>query len=94
MNGSLALVGSGEYLPAMTAFSNAGLLITSAEDVQAERDSNTSVEFFTGLLHPLPAFATFVIPSLIMFWIAAGMPLHSRLRQLAIKWKLIEVNQE
>jgi membrane protease YdiL (CAAX protease family) len=75
-------------------FSNAGLLLTSAEDVQAERDSNTSVEFFTGLLHPLPAFATFVIPSLIMFWIAAGMPLHSRLRQLAIKWKLIEVNQE
>ncbi|MEO0015727.1 MAG: hypothetical protein RL589_208 [Actinomycetota bacterium] len=76
------------------AFSNAGLLLTSAEDVQAERDSNTSVEFFTGLLHPLPAFATFVIPSLIMFWIATGMPLHSRLRQLAIKWKLIEVNQE
>jgi len=76
------------------AFSNAGLLLTSAEDVQAGRDSNTSVEFLTGLLHPLPAFATFVIPSLIMFWIAAGMPLHSLLRQLAIRWKLIEVNQE
>jgi membrane protease YdiL (CAAX protease family) len=72
------------------AFSNAGLLLTSAEEVQAERDSVTSVDFVTGLTHPLPAFATFVIPSLIMFWIAAGMPLHPRLQRLAIKWRLIE----
>jgi membrane protease YdiL (CAAX protease family) len=76
------------------AFSNAGLLLRNAEEVQAERDSVTNVDFLQGLIHPLPAFATFVIPSLIMFWIAAGMPLHPRLRHLAIKWKLIEVNQE
>ena len=76
------------------AFSNAGLLLTSAVEVQAERDSVSSVPFIQGLIHPLPAFATFVIPSLIMFWIAARTPLHPRLRQLAIKWKLIEVNPE
>jgi len=75
-------------------FSNAGLLLTSADKVQTERDAVSSVPFLQGLIHPLPAIATFVIPSLIMFWIAAGMPLHPRLRQLAIKWKLIEVNQE
>jgi membrane protease YdiL (CAAX protease family) len=76
------------------AFSNAGLLLTSAEEVQTDRGSVTSVDFVTGLTHPLPAVATFLVPSLIMFWIAAGMPLHSRLRQLAIKWKLMEINQE
>ncbi len=72
------------------AFSNAGLLLRNAEEVQAERDSVTNVDFLQGLIHPLPAFATFVIPSLIMFWIAAGMPLHPRLHRLAVKWKLIE----
>ena len=72
------------------AFSNAGLLLRDAEEVQAERDSVTNVDFLQGLIHPLPAFATFVIPSLIMFWIAAGMPLHPRLHRLAVKWKLIE----
>ena len=71
-------------------FSNAGLLLTSAEEVQAERDSVSSVEFLAGVTHPLPAVATFLIPSLIMFWIAAGMPLHPRLQRLAIKWRLIE----
>lgn len=71
-------------------FSNAGLLLNSAEEVQAERDAVTSVEFLAGITHPLPAVATFLIPSLIMFWIAAGMPLHPRLQRLAIKWKLIE----
>ena len=76
------------------SFSNAGLLLTSAEEVQADRDSLTSVDFVTGLTHPLPAVATFLVPSLIMFWIAAGMPLHPRLRQLAIKWKLIESDEK
>ena len=75
-------------------FSNAGLLLNSAEQVQAERNAVTSVEFLAGVTHPLPAVATFLIPSLIMFWIAAGMPLHLRLQRLAIKWRLIEVNQE
>lgn len=70
--------------------SNAGLLLNSAEEVQAERDAVTSVEFLAGVTHPLPAVATFLIPSLIMFWIAAGMPLHPRLQRLAIKWRLIE----
>ena len=71
-------------------FSNAGLLLTSADKVQTERDAVSSVDFLAGVTHPLPAVATFLIPSLIMFWIAAGMPLHPRLQRLAIKWKLIE----
>ena len=76
------------------AFSNAGLLLTSAEEVQAERDSVSSVPFLQGLIHPLPAFATCVIPSLIIFWIAAGTPLHPVVRSFAIKWKLLETNPE
>lgn len=72
------------------AFSNAGLLLNTAEEVQAQRDSYSSVQLFQGLIYPLPAVATFLIPALMMFWVAAGTPLTPRLRKYAIKWKLIE----
>jgi hypothetical protein len=42
------------------------------------------------LLHPLPAGLTLIIPSLVLFWLAAGVPLTPSLNRLAIKWKLIE----
>lgn len=71
-------------------FANAGLLLRNAEDVQASRDAVTSVEFLPGLLQPVPAALTLIIPSLFMFWFAAGMPLKPVLHRLAIKWKLIE----
>lgn len=75
------------------AFSNAGLLLNTAEEVQARRDSYDSVEFLQGFIYPLPAVATFIIPSLIMFWVAAGTPLTPQLRKYAIKWKLIEPSE-
>jgi hypothetical protein len=31
-----------------------------------------------------------LIPSLVLFWLAAGMPLKPSLHRLAIKWKLID----
>jgi len=75
-------------------FSNAGLLLSSAEDVQARREAFTSVEFIPGLLNPIPVILTFVIPALILFWINAGTPLHPVLQRLAIKWKLMEVQEK
>jgi hypothetical protein len=42
------------------------------------------------LLQPLPAALTLIIPSLVLFWLAAGMPLKPTLNRLAIKWKLVE----
>ena len=75
-------------------FSNAGLLLRNAEEVQAKRDSYSSVDFWPGLVQPLPVMLTFVIPALVLFWIAAGTPLHPVVRGFAIKWKLIEPNPE
>jgi hypothetical protein len=37
--------------------------------------------------------ATFVIPALILFWVNAGAPLHPVLQRLAIKWKLMELQE-
>lgn len=75
-------------------FSNAGLLLRNAEDLQAEQDSSTSIDFWSGLIQPLPVMLTFVIPALALFWLAAGMPLHPVARRYAIKWKLIETSQK
>lgn len=75
-------------------FSNGGLLLRNAEQVQAERDAVTSVELFAGLIQPLPIVATFVIPSLVLFWLAAGMPLHPTAHRLAVKWKLIDLGEK
>ena len=74
-------------------FSNAGLLLRNAEEVQAKRDSYSSVDFWPGLVQPLPVMLTFVIPALALFWIAAGTPIHPRLHRLGVKWKLIEVKE-
>jgi hypothetical protein len=71
-------------------FANAGLLLRNAEEVQASRDAVTSFDLLPGLLQPLPAALTLLIPSLVLFWLAAGMPLMPSLHRLAIKWKLVE----
>jgi hypothetical protein len=75
-------------------FSNAGLLLRNSEEVQAKRDSYSSVDFWPGLVQPLPVMLTFVIPALLLFWIAAGTPLHPVVRRFAIKWKLIESGEQ
>lgn len=74
-------------------FSNGGLLLRNAEEVQAQRDSYSRVDFWPGLVQPLPVMLTFVIPALALFWIAAGTPIHPRLHRLGVKWKLIEVKE-
>ena len=74
-------------------FSNGGLLLRTAEEVQAQRDSYSRVDFWPGLVQPLPVMLTFVIPALALFWIAAGTPIHPRLHRLGVKWKLIEVKE-
>jgi membrane protease YdiL (CAAX protease family) len=74
-------------------FSNGGLLLRNAEEVQAQRDSYSSVDFWPGLVQPLPVMLTFVLPALALFWIAAGTPIHPRLHRLGVKWKLIEVKE-
>jgi hypothetical protein len=33
---------------------------------------------------------TLIIPSLVLFWFAAGMPLKPALHRLAVRWKLVE----
>jgi membrane protease YdiL (CAAX protease family) len=76
------------------AFSNAGLLLQTVEEVKTERATDININLWQGLMHPLPAALTFLIPSLLLFWLAAGFPLHPVVRKFAIKWKLIEVNQE
>ena len=75
-------------------FSNAGLLFRDIDEVMEIRSKPISVDFWSGITYPLPAFATFVIPALILFWINAGTPLHPAVRRLAIKWKLIEVDEQ
>ncbi len=88
---ALMLVTGSIWMPiVLHTFANAGLLLRNAEDVQASRDAVTSVELLPGLLHPLPAALTLIIPSLVLFWLAAGTPLKPTLKRLAIKWKLIE----
>ena len=88
---ALMVVTGSIWMPiVLHTFANAGLLLRNAEDVQASRDAVTSVELLPGLLHPLPAALTLIIPSLVLFWLAAGMPLTRSLNRLAIKWKLIE----
>jgi hypothetical protein len=69
---------------------NAGLLFRDIDELVEVRSKPISVDFWSGISYPLPAFATFVIPALTLFWIHAGTPLHPALRHLAIKWKLIE----
>lgn len=71
------------------SFSNAGLLVEDAP-TKSEEAFRVSIPFFEGLLHPLPILATFVIPALILFWLAANMPLHRLLHKSAVRWKLIE----
>ena len=75
-------------------FSNIGLLFSSVEEVKEIRSSPVSVEFWSGVVQPAPVVATFLIPALILFWINAGMPLHTVLRGLAIKWKLVELQEK
>ena len=88
---ALMLVTGSIWMPiVLHTFANAGLLLRNAEDVQASRDAVTSVELLPGLLHSLPAALTLIIPSLVLFWLAADMPLKPTLNRLAIKWKLIE----
>lgn len=70
--------------------SNAGLLFRDIDELIEVRSKPISVDFWSGITYPLPAFATFVIPALALFWIHAGTPLHPVLRRLAIKWKLID----
>lgn len=74
--------------------SNSELMVRDVQKVMEVRAKPISVDFWSGLIYPLPAVATFVIPALAMFWIAAGMPLHPRLKVLAIKWKLIEPEEK
>jgi len=76
------------------AFSNAGLLFRDIAEVTEVRSKPISVDFWSGVIYPLPPLATFVIPALILFWIHAGMPLHPVLRGFAIKWKLIEPEEK
>lgn len=71
-------------------FSNTGLLFRDIDEVIEIRSKPISVDLWSGLTYPLPAFATFVIPSLALFWINAGTPLHPALLRLAIKWKLFD----
>ena len=71
------------------SFSNAGLLVEGIP-TKSEEAFRVSTPFLDGLLHPLPIFATFVIPALILFWLVANMPLHPSMRKLALRWKLIE----
>lgn len=88
---ALMVVSGSIWMPiVLHTFANAGLLLRNAEEVQAERDSVTSVDFFTGLLQPVPAALTLIIPSLVLFWFAAGRPLHPVVQRLTIKWKLVE----
>lgn len=74
--------------------SNAGLLFRDIDEVTKIRSKPISVDFWSGISYPLPAFATFVIPALALFWINAGTPLPPAAQGLAIKWKLIEPDVE
>jgi membrane protease YdiL (CAAX protease family) len=88
---ALMVVSGSIWMPiVLHTFANAGLLLRNAEEVQASRDAVTSVELLPGLLQPIPAALTMIIPSLVLFWLAAGMPLKPSLYRLAIKWKLID----
>jgi len=88
---ALMVVSGSIWMPiVLHTFANAGLLLRNAEEVQASRDAVTSVELLQGLLQPIPAALTMIIPSLVLFWLAAGMPLKPSLYRLAIKWKLID----
>jgi membrane protease YdiL (CAAX protease family) len=73
--------------------SNAGLLFNNLEEEIAIRSKPISVNFWDGLTYPLMPVATFVIPALILFWVNAGTPLHPVLQRLAIKWKLMELQE-
>ena len=88
---ALMVVSGSIWMPiVLHTFANAGLLLRNAEEVQASRDAVTSVELLPGLLQPWPAALTLIIPSLVLFWLAAGMPLKPSLNRFAIKWKLID----
>lgn len=92
---ALMLVTRSIWMPILLhTFSNAGLLFTDIAEVKEVRAKPISVDLWRGITYPLPAFATFVIPALILLWINAGTPLHPRLRQLAIKWRLIESEEK
>ena len=75
-------------------FTNIGLLFSNVEEITKVRSTPVSVEFWTGIVQPAPVVATFLIPALILFWINAGMPLHPVLHRLAIKWKLVELQNK
>ena len=92
---ALMLVTRSIWMPIILhTFSNAGLLFRDIDEVLQVRSKPVSVDFWSGLTYPLPAFATFVIPALILLWINAGTPLHPAVRGLAIKWKLIEPDKQ
>lgn len=76
------------------AISNAGLLLQSVEKVTQKRASDIDIGLWQGLIQPLPGLLTYLVPSLALFWLAAGMPLHPVARKFAIKWKLIEPAQQ
>lgn len=71
-------------------FSNAGLLLRTVEEVENKRAADIDINLWQGLIQPIPASLTFVIPSLALFWLAAGMPLSPMARKFAIKLKLVE----
>ena len=75
-------------------FTNIGLLFSNVEEVTKVRSTPISVEFWTGIVQPAPVVATFLIPALILFWINADTPLHPVLHRLAIKWKLVELQNK
>ena len=92
---ALMLVTRSIWMPiVLHTFSNAGLLFRDIDEVIQVRSKPVSVDFWSGITYPLPAFATFIIPALILLWINAGTPLHPAVRGLAIKWKLIEPDKQ
>ncbi len=74
--------------------SNTGLLFRDLEEEIAVRSKPISVDFWSGLTYPITPVATFIVPAIVLFWIHAGMPLHPVLKRLAIKWKLMEVEEK
>ncbi len=92
---SLMVVTRSIWMPILLhTVSNTGLLFRDLEEEIAVRSKPISVDFWSGLTYPITPVATFVVPAIVLFWIHAGMPLHPVLKRLAIKWKLMEVEEK
>lgn len=72
------------------SLSDAGLIFENAP-TKEEAAYRVSIDFWKGLVHPVPAFLTFVIPALILLWIHAGTPFPAWAKRLAYKWGLVEI---